>query len=314
MKLTIIYHVYKNYSTLVESLTSLTKQDDLDFELLLINDGATNKVKNIISKFNFKQIKHFSYYEFNQNLGHATSYNTCLENLNEGYVYYCGSNIILTNDFVSTIKKNLINNPKTNVLLFGQTKLIKDEVSIFHTISGPLNYCVPNSTRSFVISIPYLKNKNITYNTSTYFYLVFIYECLANTTDILYINRKLASFKKSNYYTYNLYDVFEQNNYLIKTYGKTSFFTSHKAFIEALMIASVLKNFLMRIFQTYNIWSVRGSACEAAASWLNTNIPNWRKNKYFSSANYFLSPLSKAFADASIKPFALRLLFKKHGL
>lgn len=314
MKISIIYHIYKNYTHLNASLQSIINQTDSDFEFILINDCAIMKVKNIISNTNFSAIKKFTYYEFNQNLGHALSYNTCIKNIKTDYVYYCGSNIILDKDFISTIKSIKLKYPKIDVLLFGKHKMLKETITTYKTITGPLNYCVTNSTRSMVISSNYLQKNDITYNVSAYYFLVYIYRCLSNTENIVYVNSDLATFKKNLNYTYNFYDVFEQNNYLIETYSKTQFYISHRQFIEAMMIASVMKNFLYRMFQTYTMQDVRSSACSNAIKWLKTHIPNWQTNKYFISPNYFLYPISKEFTKVMFKPFFMKLFFKKYEL
>jgi glycosyltransferase involved in cell wall biosynthesis len=79
MNLTIVYHIWKNTAYLEESLKSILHQTDLDFELILIDDGATKKVKSIIKRFSFNKLTHFQYISYSQNLGHSASYNDGLK-------------------------------------------------------------------------------------------------------------------------------------------------------------------------------------------------------------------------------------------
>jgi glycosyltransferase involved in cell wall biosynthesis len=63
MSIAIVYHLYKNSKTIEESLQSLLNQTDHDFELMLVNDGATRTVTQELKKFDLAKFKHVTYYK-----------------------------------------------------------------------------------------------------------------------------------------------------------------------------------------------------------------------------------------------------------
>jgi glycosyltransferase involved in cell wall biosynthesis len=63
MSIAIVYHLYKNSKTIEDSLQSLLNQTDHDFELVLVNDGATRIVTQELKNFNLNKFKHITYYK-----------------------------------------------------------------------------------------------------------------------------------------------------------------------------------------------------------------------------------------------------------
>jgi hypothetical protein len=93
----------------------------------------------------------------------------------------------------------------------------------------------------------------------------------------------IAEFYQIKSYTYNLYDIFEQNDYLISNYKNTKFWKSNEDFIEFCMIIYIINIFIPRIFNTYTDKSIRKQAIYKSKIWLDHNIPQWRRNKIMNS-------------------------------
>jgi glycosyltransferase involved in cell wall biosynthesis len=174
-----VYHVYKNNNNLETSLNSIATQSDKEFEFILINDGATQKTLDILTKYNLISIcKNIKYIFSNTNRGHAFSFNEALKQSNNSYIYYMGSNIVLEPDFIKTINETIQNNPTVDVISI--THLIKntEKELLFHSLSSDLKYYIGPSSRDKIFSISFLKKNNIKMNENGYFSIEFLYQVL----------------------------------------------------------------------------------------------------------------------------------------
>ncbi|OAV63546.1 putative glycosyl transferase [Bacteroidales bacterium Barb6] len=266
MKLVLIYHVYKNTTHLEASLASIFNQTNKKFKLILVNDGASKQVNNILKKFEFDKLNDFTYHSFNQNLGHSASFNVSLASTDGDYVYYTGSNAILNKDFVKIIHQAVKTHPKTDIISFAGNQKNDGKISAFKNITPELQAIMTHSMKKKVFSITLLKNNNIRLNEDKYFPLVFIYEAMAKARKWVFIDKQLVSFESNRTYTYNLYDIFEMNDYLINKYQKTMFWKQNKDLIELWMIMFVIQVFIPRIFVSYKSNIARKAALIKAKS------------------------------------------------
>jgi glycosyltransferase involved in cell wall biosynthesis len=173
MKLSIIYHIYKNTSHLESSLKNIFDQKQQDFEFILVNDSATPSVLKILKKFNFTKLKHFTYYNFSQNMGHSFSFNRAVKQARGEYVYYCGSNIILKKDFVSTIYSIIKKQQDVDVISFTNRENGSNQV-VFSKLDSSLERLVPISIKYAITRKKILVDNNIFLNDEHYFPLIFI--------------------------------------------------------------------------------------------------------------------------------------------
>ncbi|MDR0825738.1 MAG: hypothetical protein LBM72_00555, partial [Mycoplasmataceae bacterium] len=127
-----------------------------------------------------------------------------------------------------------------------------------------------------------------------YSQLVFIYKVLIHFKKWAVYDSDLITFERSTGFTYNLYDIFQQNQYLIETYSRTKFWKSHQQFIEFLMIMFILTIFLPRIFIQYNSKEINHIAVEKARNWLEKYIPSWKSNKWLKTS-LILTPKMSAY-------------------
>ncbi|GHU48920.1 hypothetical protein FACS1894218_7000 [Bacilli bacterium] len=180
MKLAIIYHVYKNHLTLEESIKSFMKQNDNDFEFILVNDGAINKATKVLQKLDLSKFKHFKYFNFSQNIGHSFSFNTALNTLDADYVYYGGSNTFVKPDFIKQVKL-LLNKHKPDALSIINSQNNK-QTQVFVGTDMQFKRHIGQSTRDKIFSVQLLKTHNITMDETNYSPLVFIYQVLIHFT------------------------------------------------------------------------------------------------------------------------------------
>lgn len=295
MKLSLIYHVYRNVINLKNSLNSIAAQTNKDFELILINDGATNEVNEILDKYDFSSIcKNFKYIYVSENQGHSFSFNEAIKNCESDFVYYLGGNIALLPNFIATIIKVITENANAEVISFSHVIKSKSSlISSFSSLNSDLKFNINPSLRDKVFSRVFLKKNNILLNEQGYFPLEFIYKVMLNFKHWVLINAEIVKYFSNNVFTYNLYDIFQMNNLLINNYSRTTFWKQNKDLIEFLMILYVTRIFLPRIFLIHKDKHIRLGAFNHAKNWLALNIPNWKDNVILNSEKSDLSNESR---------------------
>jgi glycosyltransferase involved in cell wall biosynthesis len=179
MKLTIVYHVYRNSLTLKKSLSILANQSDKNFELILIDDAATSNVSRIISEFDFSKFTKFTYIKHSQNLGHSISFNQVNNILNSSHVIYVGSNFVPHKNFVKVVNDVIAHHPTVDVISF---KNVKNDCSceVFTKLDNKMRLNLDSSMKDKIFSLNLLNKNQIQLSENMYAPLIFIYKALIN--------------------------------------------------------------------------------------------------------------------------------------
>ena len=106
LKFSLIIPVYNRPNEIDELLESLTKQDfSDDFEVLIIEDGSTEKSDAIVEKYKSQlPLKYF----FQENSGAGASRNFGMQNASGTYFIILDSDVVLPNQYLSEVKKSLV--------------------------------------------------------------------------------------------------------------------------------------------------------------------------------------------------------------
>ena len=83
MKVSILLPVYNSETTIQETIDSILCQTYSDFELVIINDGSSDKSEQIIGQYSDKRIR---YYKNEQNKGLIYTLNRGLDLCNGEYI------------------------------------------------------------------------------------------------------------------------------------------------------------------------------------------------------------------------------------
>ncbi|MCL7754340.1 glycosyltransferase [Polaribacter sp. Z022] len=104
----IIVPVYNRPNEIDELLESLTKQDfSNDFEVLIIEDGSTEKSESIVEKYQSQlNLKYF----FKENSGAGASRNFGMQKATGNYFIILDSDVIVPKQYLSEVQKALENN------------------------------------------------------------------------------------------------------------------------------------------------------------------------------------------------------------
>lgn len=107
LSLSIIIPVYNRPNEIDELLESLTKQDFANnFEVLIIEDGSTQKSDTIVEKYkNQLTLKYF----FKENSGAGASRNFGMQNASGNYFIILDSDVLVPQQYLSEVKKALKN-------------------------------------------------------------------------------------------------------------------------------------------------------------------------------------------------------------
>ena len=108
LNFSIIIPVYNRSQEIDELLESLTKQDFTEgFEVLVIEDGSTEKSDRVVEKYKPKlNLKYF----FKENSGAGASRNFGMKKANGNYFIILDSDVIVPSQYVSEVKKALETN------------------------------------------------------------------------------------------------------------------------------------------------------------------------------------------------------------
>ena len=108
LNFSIIIPVYNRPNEIDELLESLTKQDfSDDFEVLVIEDGSTEKSESIVEKYTSKlNLKYF----YKENSGAGASRNFGMEKANGNYFIILDSDVIVPKHYLSEVSKALNSN------------------------------------------------------------------------------------------------------------------------------------------------------------------------------------------------------------
>jgi hypothetical protein len=153
----------------------------------------------------------------------------------------------------------VITKHKPDVISFNKVKN-DGSVQIFTKNTLKMNLMLLPSMKDKIFKTSLLKDNNIYLDETAYLPLVFIYKILNAYKKWIIFDGVIAEFHQIKFYTYNLYDIFEQNDYLINNYRETKFWKSISDFIEFCMIIYIIDIFIPRIFNTYTDKSIRKQA------------------------------------------------------
>ena len=105
MKFSIIVPVYNVEKYVKRCLDSIFNQTYKDFEVIVVNDGSTDKSMNIVKKY--KDVKIIN--EENRGLSHAR--NNGVKNARGDYILFVDSDDYINKDLLKELNKSLNNNP-----------------------------------------------------------------------------------------------------------------------------------------------------------------------------------------------------------
>jgi glycosyltransferase involved in cell wall biosynthesis len=119
MKISIIMPTYNDASTIVETIDSVASQSYENWQLIIINDGSTDNVANVINQYreNSKHKDKIEYY-YQENQDQLNAISNGIKYIDGDYVYILHSDDLLPDDnFLQKITDVAIQNPEVKVFI-----------------------------------------------------------------------------------------------------------------------------------------------------------------------------------------------------
>ncbi|MBN2487033.1 MAG: glycosyltransferase [Bacteroidales bacterium] len=104
IQLSLIIPIYNRPQEAEEILESLSKQTDMDFEVVIVEDGSTQRCEEVVNKYSGKiALKYF----YKENTGPGDSRNFGCRMASGNYFVILDSDCIVPPHYINTVKKNL---------------------------------------------------------------------------------------------------------------------------------------------------------------------------------------------------------------
>lgn len=113
--ISIIIPAYNVEKYLKAALDSIAAQDEFPDEVILVNDGSTDNTLDIAKKFRFEMAYHVVSTE---NKGQGNARNIGVELASSEYLYFFDSDDLLAANFISSIKRQIRNDGRPDIVLF----------------------------------------------------------------------------------------------------------------------------------------------------------------------------------------------------
>lgn len=293
VKISVIIPVYNSEKYLKKCIDSILNQTMKDIEIILINDGSTDRSEEIID--NYIKEDRGNIIKYNQeNAGQAVARNKGIELAKGEFISFIDSDDyidkcmledlyneaktkqldIVICDYFEDIKGNLIYKKQ---ILREHTELIKDYILF---VAGPCNK---------IIKTEILKKNNIKFPENIF------YEDIAIMPALVIYSKKIGYLKKAYYYyvirenstmrqikyNKNLDSIFFALNYLENIFITENQYEKYKSEIEYVFIEHLLFGATGRFLEFKECEKQR----QQVVDMMKTKFPNWKKNNYLKEKN-----------------------------
>lgn len=203
MKFSIIVPVYNVEKYIKDCLDSILNQSYDNFEVIVVNDGSTDKSKEIIEQYKDKRIKLYN----KKNTGVADTRNFGINQCTGEYFIFVDSDDTINKDLLVTLK-NVLDKEKVDLvkyqiqMIYSDGNIKYDEPETFEKINGEKAFSILLKNDLFVSPVTYAYNLEY-FKKNRYEYLVGrVYEDFG-LTPIIVVNAQ--SVKCIDFIGYNYY-------------------------------------------------------------------------------------------------------------
>ena len=196
-KITVIVPAYNAEKTIKRCIDSILNQTFDDFNLIIVNDGSSDKTKNILNTYDDKRI-----IIINQaNKGAGSARNKALNNVKTKYVTFIDADDYLDKKYLeilyNQIEKNKADIACCNRIQNGKKiEVLNNKEALKYLLCLKEKYGVCVIAKIFKYSII----KDIKFDLSNHFEDIdFIFKSFLKATKVVYIHKKLYNYEIFNY-------------------------------------------------------------------------------------------------------------------
>lgn len=289
MKVSIIYHVYKEYTYLKESLDSILNQTDKNYELILICDSPDENAYEILDTFSFEKNSKVKIIKFIENFGKSFAYNFALDKISGEYVYFAESRSVLEPNFVSRILETIKENNNYDYISFLSSKNIVKELEskeINKLDENDLNFNIVNcklTIKDKVFRKNFLLENKIEFIQYKTFHSLFMFNVFQHFNCSYFLNEHLITWKRNPKlgYEYNLYNILESAEILSNILNNEVNDDSKREIFRTWIPIMILYEFVRKMYLSYpNNEKIVTKSIYNAMDLIDRIEPNYKKNKY----------------------------------
>lgn len=318
--ISIILPVYNGEKYIESCILSLEQQTYKNLEIIFVDDGSTDKTKQIIKSYCKKYDNIFYYYQTNQRQG--TARNTGLRHANGKYVCFIDSDDFIDSNMLKEMHKAIIRDDYDIVLCDYYICRTKDKKYV-ECCYLPFKDCDRVTPKEYILSTPSPSNKlfkkEFLINNNFKFVEKIIYEDYASIPTLAKYNPKVCYIAKPflyymqtdnstmriNEYKSACEDIFAASEHLYNELKDTPELTSE---LEFLIIFHMLYNFSIE-FNKYKKYDNLGKI----RSFVETRFPKWYNNRYFKKKDFKFKLLCYLFFKNHIKIINLVRKWKRRN-
>ncbi len=289
-KVSIIIPVYNTEKYIKRCLDSVINQTYKNIEIIIINDGSTDKSEKII-KETIKNQKNVIYKKI-KNSGVANARNVALDLVSGDYIAFVDSDDYPQNDMIEKLLSYSKNN-NCDIVCSGYRKIFKDgEKEVIPDDVSFYDKKLVDSKEILLHSNPYITNKlfkmtivgNIRFNSKLRIFedLVFTYELFLLANKIGFLNECLYNYNVVNEtsltrkFSEKMFDIFDAMDELKQFYKENS----KEDFDEELEFLAI-KHMMLRIKENCKDKKLKLKYIDNVYDYLNKNNNKYKNNRYF---------------------------------
>lgn len=287
IKVSVIVPVYNVEKYLSKCLDSLINQTLTDIEIIIVNDGSSDKTPTIIDKYSKKDKRIKSYQISNAGLGNAR---------NEGVKHSTGKYISFVDgdDYIELDMLELLYNKaieensdivECDFYWIYENKTRLDQANYYEDQTNLMtNIRVMVCNKLFCSDL--IKTNNISFPVGLkYEDIAFTYSILPYAKKISYVPIGMYYYVQHansliNHQTEKVRDIFSIIDNVINFYKKHKLYKKYNDELEYLAVKILLGSSFYRILGIEDK-TLRKTIVKENWLYLNNNFPKWRANKYF---------------------------------
>ncbi len=297
-KISIVMPVYNTEKYLKKSIESVLNQTYDNIELIIINDGSTDKSEKIIK--NYLNRKNVIYKKIN-NSGVAHARNIGLSLCSGKYIAFIDSDDSINIEMYEKLYNKMIE-ANSDIVFCAYNKVYYDHIkSIFPQNKTVFENSVINSKNILLNSTPYItlklfkkelidKNK-ITFDEDLKIFedLLFCYKLFLLANKISYVDEALYNYNctnehsLTNKFTNKMFDVFIALDRL-KEFSKMKYSNELEQQLEYISIKHISLRFTSKTTDKKTLLEYVDKSFE----YLRVNYPNYKKNVYYKGIKGFI--------------------------
>ena len=295
--ISVIVPIYNSEAYLDKCITSLINQTKKDIEIILVNDGSTDKSEEIIKSYKDKRIKYYK----NKNKGIGYSRNFGIDKSNSKYIMFLDSDDYLDihacEELYKKIKKDssdvvvsdfIKSHNGTDEIIkikdFKKTNLNKNSNILLDINLSPWNK---------IYSSKLIKDNNIRFSEDVkYEDVLFVLICLDKANNISKLNKALNYYivrdnSETKTYDKKVFDILE----VVKRF-RSYFNNRYKETIDILTV-KILTNYTIQ--QRYQVSIKDGyKFIDKVFNLLEKEIPDYKNNKYYEDRPFLKRTIEKS--------------------